>query len=61
MIEIPLGSFECTIVEGFGRFDNKIKYWMINSKPGVFAKIIIVKDEDPPFGYSNIYMLKEIK
>ena len=61
MIETPLGSFECTVVEGIGNFDNKIKYWMINNKPGVFAKIIIVKDEDPPFGYNNIYVLKEIK
>jgi len=61
IIETTLGSFECTIVEGISTFDNKVKYWMINDKPGVFAKIIIVKDEDPPFGYSNIYALKEIK
>ncbi len=61
MVEIPLGNFECTIVEGLDNFNKKIKYWMINNKPGVFAKIIIVNDEDTPFDYSNIYMLKEIK
>ncbi len=61
MIEIPLGNFECTIVEGLDILSNKVKYWMINDKPGVFAKIIRVKDEDPPFGFANMYLLKEIK
>ncbi|WP_457618959.1 hypothetical protein [Lutibacter sp.] len=55
------GNVICTVVEGFGMFDDKIKYWMINEKPGVFAKIIIVKGEDPPFGYTKVYALKEIK
>lgn len=61
MVETVLGNLECTIVEGINIFDNKVKYWMINDKPGVFAKIIIVKDEDPPFGYTKVYTLKEIK
>jgi len=61
MVETPLGKLECTIVEGLDTFDNKVKYWMINDKPGVFAKIIRVKDEDPPFGFANMYLLKEIK
>ena len=59
-IETLAGVFECTIVEGFGRFDNKIKYWMVNDKPGVFAKIIIKKDAPEGFGYTNIFTLKEI-
>ena len=61
MVETPLGNFECTVVEGIDTFDKKAKYWMINNKPGVFAKIIIINDQNTPFGYSNIYMLKEIK
>ena len=61
MVETPIGNFECTIVEGIDTFDKKVKYWMINNKPGVFAKIIIIDDQNTPFEYSNIYMLKEIK
>ncbi len=61
MVETSLGNFECTIVEGIDTFNKKIKYWMINNKPGVFAKLIVVNDENTPFDYSNIYMLKEIK
>lgn len=60
-VATPLGNVKCTVVEGFGTYDYKIKYWMINEKPGVFAKIIIAKDEDPPFGYTKVYALKEIK
>ncbi len=60
-VKTPFGNFECTVVEGFGRFDEKMKYWMINDKPGVFAKIIKIKDEEPPFGFATIYILKEIK
>lgn len=60
-IATPFGNVMCTVVEGFGTFDNKIKYWMINEKPGVFAKIVLVKDENPPFGYTKVYALKEIK
>lgn len=60
-IETPAGVFECTIVEGFGRFNAKVKYWMVTNKPGVFAKVINVKDAPAPFGNTNIYTLKEIK
>ncbi len=56
-----LGTFKCTIVEGFGDFDAKIKYWMINDKPGTYAKIIIAVEEGTPFDYTNVYELKEIK
>jgi len=60
-LETTLGIFECTVVEGYGDFDGKIKYWMVNEKPGVFAKIVKVKDAPAPFGYTNVFILKEIK
>lgn len=60
-IATALGTFDCTVVEGFGDFDSRVKYWMINSKPGVFAKIITVDDGDSPFGYRYLYKLQEIK
>ncbi len=60
-IETPAGTFECTIVEGFGRFNAKVKYWMVTNKPGVFAKVINVKDAPTPYGNTTVYILKEIK
>ncbi|AMC11206.1 hypothetical protein Lupro_08035 [Lutibacter profundi] len=60
-VATAIGTFECTVVEGYGDFDGKIKYWMVNEKPGVFAKIVKVKDAMVPFGYTNLYTLKEIK
>jgi len=38
-LNVQAGSFECTIVEGF-EGDTKVKYWMINNMPGVYARII---------------------
>jgi len=38
-ITVPAGSFSCTVVEGFDG-DTRMKYWMINDKPGIYAKII---------------------
>jgi len=60
-IKTDLETFKCTVVEGVGDFDLKLKYWMINDEPGVFAKIIKSKEEDNPFDYTNVYTLKEIK
>ncbi len=37
-------EYDCTVVEGFDG-DTKIKYWMINSMPGVYAKIIIQNND----------------
>ena len=39
-VTVPAGTFECTVVEGMDS-DDKIKYWMINDKPGIYAKYII--------------------
>ena len=61
VIKTDAGNFKCTIVEGVGNFDLKLKYWMIMDKPGVFAKIIKSKEEGNPFDYTNVYTLKEIK
>ena len=43
-ITVPAGTFMCTVVEAEDDFgDGKIRYYMINNQPGVYAKIIIVK------------------
>ncbi len=60
-VKTDKGTFKCTVVEGIGNFDLKLKYWMINDQPGVFAKIIKSKEEGNPFDYTNVYVLKEIK
>ena len=39
-VTVPAGTFECTVIEGFNG-DDKVKYWMINNKPGIYAKIIV--------------------
>lgn len=38
-ITVNAGSFMCTVVEGFDS-DKKIKLWMIDNLPGVYAKYI---------------------
>jgi len=60
-IDTILGELECTVVEGFNSYSNKIKYWLINEKPGIYAKVIIVNPSEAPFGYANIKVLKAIK
>jgi len=60
-ITVPAGSFECTVVIGYGDDDAKYKYWMIDNKPGVYAKIISQKED---FGDEMEYIemeLQEIK
>jgi len=56
---VPAGTFICTLVEGMTG-DDKYQYWMINDKPGVFAKII--KENDGQFGnaFYQKYELTEI-
>jgi len=58
-IRVPAGTFICTLVEGMTG-DDKYQYWMINDKPGVFAKII--KENDGQFGNAlyQKYELTEI-
>jgi len=61
-IIIELGELNCTIVEGIGAFQEKVKYWMINDQPGVYAKIIVITDRGNANYDSNlVYTLKQIK
>ncbi len=59
-ITVPAGSFNCIVIEGFDG-DNKLKYWMIKDKPGVYAKVII--EGEGVFGdlEYNVLELEEIK
>ena len=59
ILKTALGDFECTVVEGLGGFSEKFQYWMVNNQPGVFAKIVKVKDQEPPFGRTTVHIIKE--
>ena len=39
-ITVSAGTFKCSVIEGI-RGDDKVKFWMIIDKPGVYAKKII--------------------
>lgn len=61
-ITTKAGTFDCTIIDACGRFEKTSRIWMINDKPGIFAKLI---EEEPgsfddDFTY-KIFELKEIK
>ncbi len=53
------GTFDCTIVEIIWHSDVCLKAWMIDDKPGVYARII--EDKPGMFGHYYIYELNEIK
>jgi len=59
-VTVPAGTFKCTVVEGFDS-ETKVKYWMINDLPGVYAKII--EEKTDPFGELEykLFELEEIK
>ncbi len=57
-ITTPAGTFNCTVVEATGDFDEKIKLWMINDKPGIVAKAI--KDTPGDFGHFFVFELVKI-
>jgi hypothetical protein len=59
IITVPAGTFECTVVQGFVG-EEKFKYWMINEKPGVYARII--NEKKSVFGDLEyfVFELKEI-
>ncbi len=58
-IKVGAGQFNCTVVEAFDGED-KYKLWMIDSLPGVYAKII--QDSESSFGNQyNVMELDEIK
>ncbi len=55
----PAGTFDCTVIEVSGEFDECRKLWMVTGKPGVYAKIVVEKLGD--WGYSSVYQLQAIK
>ncbi|NOX48423.1 MAG: hypothetical protein GXO89_15740 [Chlorobi bacterium] len=59
-ITVPAGTFECTLIEGIDGED-KVKFWMINDKPGVYARTI--RETEVPFGELeyNLIELEGIK
>lgn len=56
-ISVPAGNFDCTVIEAIDG-DKKLKYWMINDKPGIYAKIIW--EETDPFGELT-YRVQELE
>jgi len=56
-ITVPAGSFDCTVIEAIDG-EKKLKYWMINDMPGVYAKII--REETDPFGKLE-YSVQELE
>jgi len=58
-ITTPAGTFNCTVVEAIGDFDENMKLWMVNNKPGILAKVI--KDKPGDFGHFIVFELVEIK
>ncbi|MCF8366788.1 MAG: DUF3108 domain-containing protein [Bacteroidales bacterium] len=58
-ITTPAGTFECTVVEAANDFEVSMKLWMINDKPGIYAKII---EDDKSFkSHYAVYELQEIQ
>ena len=58
-ITTPAGTFDCTVIEAVYSFDVRKRLWMINDKPGIYAKII--EDKAGGFGHYSVYELQEIK
>ena len=58
-ITTTAGTFDCTIVEAIGSFESLKKLWMINNKPGIYARIIVDKPGD--FGEYFVFELEEVK
>jgi hypothetical protein len=57
-ITTPAGTFNCTVIEALGDFEAKMKMWMINDKPCIYARII--NDRPGSFGHYFMYELQEI-
>jgi len=58
-ISSPAGTFDCTVVEVVLSFETRKKLWMINDKPGIYAKIIT--DKPGKFGQYAVFELQEIQ
>ncbi len=59
-ITTPAGTFACTVVEAMGDREQRYKMWLVDDKPGVYAKIIEEKP-DKNLGYYHLFTLKSIK
>ncbi len=58
-ITTKAGTFNCTLLEAYDSMNEEsLKLWMVNDKPGVYAKIIA--DKAGMFGHYHIYELIEI-
>ncbi len=57
-VTTPVATFSCTVVNAIDGF-NKVKLWMIDNKPGVFAKVI-VENSDENMGFYHVFELKQI-
>jgi len=58
-ITTPAGTFDCTVIEVMVDYDLRQKLWMINDKPGIYAKII--EDEPGTWGHYSVFELKAIE
>ena len=59
-VQAPAGTFDCTVIEFTDLFFIESKtLWMINDKPGIYAKV--VEKKLWPDGETKTYLLKEIK
>jgi hypothetical protein len=58
-ITIAAGTFDCTVIEAVDGWDHSKKLWMINDKPGIYAKIID-ENTNEDYGYYHLYELQEI-
>ena len=54
----PAGTFDCTVIEGVDNFEVRKKCWLVNDRPGIYAKII--EDKSGDFGHYIIYELQEM-
>jgi len=58
-ITTEAGTFKCTLIEAYSNlFEESYKLWMINDKPGVYAKIIA--DKAGMFGHYHVFELSKI-
>ncbi len=50
-VTVPAGTFKCTVIEGLDG-DTKIKLWMIDDKPGIYAKKVRQGDNFGTMSYT---------
>ena len=50
-VTVPAGTFKCTVIEGLDG-DTKVKLWMIDDKPGIYAKKIRQGDNFGTMSYT---------